>query len=512
MKILRNNRLRLAQFCLLLICLTGGAAAQVRPDAKAALANFEKNIEDGKFSEVENELFKYVVANPKDAKGFSLLGRLRFKQNRLNEAKSLLNKALALDPALLAARLTLAEVDFQSGETQPARAIVDGIGENELADPASRLAAAETAARVGNCPKALSFAEKLAPAVRNGRALPLRAACYLESGDTKNFSLLVPAAKTLARQNPKAAVDFAGVLIKAAKYRETIDLLRPLAAAAPPNAEALLLLTKAEIFSKDFPNAKIHLAQAEKIEPKPAELLFVKSLLESEQGNNAGALEFLAGYLAENSDDTPALSRFVVVALRANQAGKAVRAAEKLLDLQPGNPDFLYLYGIASLQNNDVQKAEPALRKFLEARPSDSLGCLALGLTLAAQPDKIREARAQLEQCLASNPNNFEAAYQLGLSYKVQGETVKAIEYLERTVGLAPNYAAALRDLGTVYLQAGEEAKARPVLEKAVALDPNDADGHFQLSRLYNLIGERELGKRELELFQKLKSPKKDGM
>jgi hypothetical protein len=43
-------------------------------------------------------------------------------------------------------------------------------------------------------------------------------------------------------------------------------------------------------------------------------------------------------------------------------------------------------------------------------------------------------------------------------------------------------------------------------------LDPNNADAHFQLSRLYNIIGERDLAKKHLEIFQKLKSAKKGGM
>ena len=84
--------------------------------------------------------------------------------------------------------------------------------------------------------------------------------------------------------------------------------------------------------------------------------------------------------------------------------------------------------------------------------------------------------------------------------------------FLEATVRLAPDYAAALRDLGTVYLQAGAEAKARVVLEKSAALNPDDADTHFQMSRLYNIVGERELAKKHLEIFQKLKNPRKDGM
>lgn len=512
MRILQNNLIRLTKFCLILACLTICVLAQVKADNKSVLANFEKNIEDGKLSEIEKDLFNYVIANPKDAKGFFLLAKLRVKQTRLNEAKSLLNKALLLDPILLPAKLTLASVDFQLGEIEQAREILNSITESDISDASLRFIAAQTFAQIGDCSKALILVEKLPLKIKNGEALPFRAACYLESGDKKNFALLIPITKTLARQNPTVVVKFAGVLSKAAMHKETADLLRLVVVTAPQNTEALLLLAESEVYLKDFPNAKIHLAQAEKIQPKAGELFFVKSFLESEQGNNAQSLDLLEKSLAENPNNIQALARFVVVAMRANQTGKAVRAAEKLLNLQPENLDFLYLYGIASLQNNNVQKAEISLTKFLEARPDDSRGCLALGLTFAAQTDKLSEALGQLEKCLTINPNNFEAAYQLGLSYKVQGETARAIEYLEKTVKLAPNYAAALRDLGAVYLQSGGETKARPILEKAVSLNPNDAETHFQLSRLYNLIGERELGKKHLELFQKLKTPKKDGM
>ena len=124
----------------------------------------------------------------------------------------------------------------------------------------------------------------------------------------------------------------------------------------------------------------------------------------------------------------------------------------------------------------------------------------------------MEDARKQLRHCVEIDPNNFEAKYQLGLSYKTQGETAKAIEYLEAAIKNSPDYALALRDLGAVYLQSGAETKARTVLEKSIALSPNDADTHFQLSRLYNLIGETELAKKHLEIFQKLRNPKQNGM
>ncbi len=506
MKILRNNLIHLTKIYLIIFSFALCAAAQ------NSLVRFEKSIEAGQTAEVEKDLFNYVIANPKDAKGFALLAKLRLKQNRLNEAKSLSNKALTIDSKLFSAKLTLAETHFQLGEIEQSHNILDGISANEIADDSIRLNVARTYAQIGDCAKALILAEKLSVKVKNSEALPFRAACYSDSGDKKNFASLISIAKLSAKQSPTVAVKFAEVLGKAAMNKEAVDLLRLVIVSAPKNTNALLLLAKSEIYLKDFANAKIHLAQAEKVQPGSSELLFVKSILESEQGNTAQSLELIEKSLAETPNSIEVLAQFVVTAMRANQAGKAVRAAEKLLNLQPENLDYLYLFGAASLQNNNLQTAESSLKKFLEARPDDSRGCVALGLTYAAQPEKLSEARNQMQHCIEINPNNYEAVHQLGLSYKMQGEMPKAIEYLEKTINLAPDNASALRDLGAVYLQSGVETQARVVLEKAVALNPNDADTHFQLSRLYNLTGERELAKKHLEIFQKLKNPKKDGM
>ncbi len=495
-----------AKICLIIICFAMSVAAQ------NTLVRFEKSIEAGQISAVEKDLFNYVIANPKDAKGFALLAKLRLKQSRLNEAKSLANKALTLDSTLISAKFTLAETYLQLGEIEQSHNILDGISASEVSADSIRLNISQLYAQTGDCVKALVLADKLTLKIKNSEALPLRASCYLESNDKKNFAPLIASAKLLAKQNPPVAVKFAEVLSNATMHKETSGLLRLVIVAAPKNTDALLLLAKSEIYLKDYSNANIHLAQAEKIEPNSGKLFFVKAFLESEQGKSAQSLELLEKSLAVTPNNPEFLAQFIVTAMRANQSGKAVRAAETLLNLQPENLEYLYLYGAASLQNNNLKVAETSLTKFLEARPNDSRGCVALGLTFAAQSDKMMEARSQMQKCLAINPNNYEAAYQLGLSYKAQGETAKAIEYFEQTINLAPNNASALRDLGAVYLQSGAETQARVVLEKAVSINPNDADTHFQLSRLYNLTGERELAKKHLEIFQKLKNPKKDGM
>ncbi|MDQ3178889.1 MAG: tetratricopeptide repeat protein, partial [Acidobacteriota bacterium] len=234
--------------------------------------------------------------------------------------------------------------------------------------------------------------------------------------------------------------------------------------------------------------------------------------LESEQANYSQSLDWLEKSLTIVPNSEKVLTQLVITAMRAKQTKKAVRAAEKLLESKPNEPEFLYLHGAASLQNNNFQTAEMSLNRFVELRPQDSRGCLALGLTYAAQPDKLQAARQKLEHCVEIDSRNFEANYQIGLSYKTQGENARAIEYLEEAIKTAPDYALALRDLGALYLQTGAENKARIVLEKSVTINPNDADTQFQLSRLYNLIGQADLAKKHLEIFQKLKNPNKSGM
>lgn len=497
---------------ILIFCAGGYASAQKKDGGKNALAKFEKSIEQGDYAAVERDLLAYAIANPNDAKAFELLGKLRFAQNRLNEAKSLYQKALSLDRESVSIKINLAVVNFQTGNPEKAISGLNEIADSDVTNYANRLSLAETFALFGDCQKALTTVEKLAVKVKNSDALPLRARCYLQSGEREKAVSLIVQAKNTAKQNPVTATKFAEVFTADALYRESADVLRIVVAGAPNNADALIALAKAEIYTRDLTNAAIHLKLAAKTNPNAPDLLFVQSLLAGERGDVAESLTLLEKSLAVNPDSTTVLRQFVITAMQANQAGKAFQAAAKLLETKPEDPEFLYLHGAAALQSNNLTAAENSLNRFAALRPKDARGCLALGLTFAAQTDKLAIARRQFERCAETNPNDYEAKYQLGLSYKTQGETVRAIEYLEDAVRLSPDYAIALRDLGAVYLQAGAETKARAVLEKSAAVAPNDADTHFQMSRLYNLIGETALAKQHLETFQKLKNPSKNGM
>lgn len=490
----------------LLLAVSLPVSAQKKTPQKDVLTTFEKNIEQGKIAETERPLLDFALADPQNLRALELVGRLRFRQNRIEEAKALYARVLTLDANFTTAKINYGIILAQNGQLADARQILSGITDSELKDTATRLNFAQVLTLIGDIPKALETAEKLPLNIKNYDALPVFAVCYLELGDQTKLDALIPWAKKIALTKADISLKFAEILLNAKRNSQAVELLRAVALAAPKNAKALILLGKAEIYTGDFSNAKKHLAQAEVLQPKAAEVFFLQAMLANANGNQAAAFDLLEKAVSLEPNSKTLLSQFIIAAMRGNKAQKAVDAAEKLLAINPDDPDYLYLFGAASLQNGSLDKARESLETLMQIRPNDSHGCLALGLTLAAQRDQIESARRQLERCVEINPSNFEAKYQLGLSYKTQGDTAKAVQYLEETVALAPNYPLALRDLGAVYLQSGAEQKAKNVLEKAVSLAPNDAETHFQLSRLYNLLGDGASAKKHLEMFQKLRN------
>jgi tetratricopeptide (TPR) repeat protein len=499
--------LKLVFGSVLILSSVVAASAQLSVDA-LALSKFEKDLETGKLTQTEKPLLDYALAHPNDPKALELMARLRLKQGRFDEAFALYRRVLSLDPQYTTAKVNYATGLLLTGQSDSAIQLLKEIDPSGIKDLITRLDLAQAHVLAGNCQAALSVMAKLPAAVLNTDALAMRAKCYLQLGDTGNLNALIPLAKRAVTLSPNAVMRFAAVMIDAGQAKTAEEVLTAVSRSMPTNSTALTLLGKAEILEKNFTLARQHLERAAKLEKDSTEVAYLLAELEMEQGHAAAAVTLLkrASQLAPDSPDI--LAHLAMAAIKANQPNDAAEAAEKLLTLRPDDPDSLYILGAALLQSGDLQKAQTDLERFTALRPTDSRGCLALGLTLASQADKIDAARNQLLHCLEIDSRNVEARYQLGLSYKSQGDTAKAIGYLEETVKDAPKFAAALRDLGSVYLQSGNESKARETLERSVAIDPNDAETHFQLSRLYNLIGEPALAKQHLDLFQKLKNVK----
>jgi tetratricopeptide (TPR) repeat protein len=497
---------RLLLTCLLLPGICSLAPAQNSPAASIDLARIEMNIQQGKLDEVEKPLLDYAIAHPRDVKALELLGRLRYRQDRLEEARALYQRVLALDPSFVIAKINFAQLTYGLGQLDPARLLLAEIASAPALDPGERLALVRAMVLVGEFQKALAVADKLPAAVKSGSALPLKAASYAGLGDRKSLVALVPSIRRSAGSNPEIAAECAEVFEKAGMSQEALELLRLALVRAPNNFRLLVSLGQMETRGGNFAEARRHLDRAVKINSQTPISFFSFGLLERAEGNYAAALTNLkqARSLAPRSPSI--LTQLTLTAMQANQPQLAIDTSTELLQLKPDDPESLYLFGAASLQNGSLGAAQSALQRYRQQRLDDPRGCLALGIAFAGQPGKQQEAKAQFEECLKLDPKNVEPRYQLGLIFKSEGEGANAIQLFEEVIALASKHANALRDLGGLYMQSGDEVKGRAVLERAAALNPQDAETHFLLSRLYSLAGEKTLARQHLDLFQKLKS------
>jgi tetratricopeptide (TPR) repeat protein len=469
------------------------------------LAELERAVDRGS-AEDERRITDFAVANPNDAKALELLARLRFRQGRITEAKALFQRVLKLDPASASAKISSGRIAVMLGQKDEARQALLSVEDANSLAPQLRLDLAATLLLIGEIQRSMELVETLPANIKTSTALPLLGSLYLRSGQSAKLTALMPAMKKAASADAALAIACAEVLQDASQFKDAIAVLSAVKN-LQTEPKALVLLARLEVLSRDITHAREHLKRAAILKPDSVDVLAAQAFLENASGNLAEAFKLIsrARELAPNSPVI--LTDYVVVAMRYGSSSLAVDAAKTLTTLDPASPEFRYLYGAASLQAGHLDTAQKLLEGYVKERPSDSRGCLALGMTYAGRPNQIDKARQQLKHCSDINPSNVEVKYQLGLSYKSQGENKEAIGLLEAVIQQDPNYALALRDLGTLYLETGDLVKARPLLEKAADLSPKDADTHFQLARLYSQIGEDDLAKKHQKIFRQLRDP-----
>src|SRR6476660_7757872 len=119
-------------------------------------AKFERDIESGKLVQSEKALLDYALAHPNDAKALELMGRLRLKQGRIDEALALYRRVLVLDPKFTSAKVNYATALLLIGQSDEAVRLLNGIDPSGIKDLITQLNLAQAHVLAGNCPQALA--------------------------------------------------------------------------------------------------------------------------------------------------------------------------------------------------------------------------------------------------------------------------------------------------------------------------------------------------------------------
>lgn len=140
--------------------------------------------------------------------------------------------------------------------------------------------------------------------------------------------------------------------------------------------------------------------------------------------------------------------RLMMLALAAQTTMRWKEAAdcfEKLVELQPDNPEFRYGLGQALVELEEFERAVPVVKDLAKDHPTpENLFLAARALFKLQQHDR---AKALLEQALEKQPNHPGALVKFGFIHVFAGEQQKAKAMFERALELDPYNVEAITQL-----------------------------------------------------------------
>jgi tetratricopeptide (TPR) repeat protein len=405
--------------CLCLLAIVSTVRAVAAGDARPFDA-LQQSPAGTKQPADEDAVEKYrreIAAAPRDARLQIELAGLLVERARLPEAIEAFQRALALRPANETIELALAETYRQVHNDDEARkilrsarqqhpqsvAVLRVIGNLEMDaqgyDAAieafqSALKAAPTNKTIQNL-LAAAYLKKgdtesalreldsvLGQDANDGLALFLRAGIYADAGE--NEKARSDAEKVVAARPdylPGRILD-AKILLRLKECQRAAEILRPLAGPAIAlDGDGLFLLASAYECAGEkelAERARSEFEAASRAEHERSEN-HVQSLHLVEQANALAmqnklndAQELLQEALEKNPDNGFAYSQQAKIYFSLRQNSQARAAIEKALQLQPYQPDFLYVRGVIEEREGNLDAAMEALRSVTLVNPREA--------------------------------------------------------------------------------------------------------------------------------------------
>ncbi len=417
------------------------------------------------------ELLEALKERPKDAGLWNLLGVANAQENRTAEAEQAFRRAVAIAPKLESAWLNLGRLYQMEGGNKAAVNAYETVLRLNPASPESHHQLALLLQSSGDFRGSLTHLDRLAASDRERKeAVALR--CAAEAALGNDAAALAAVDKLL--KNPQFEEEDALAILpvlEARNQKVALRLREGLDQRGLANKSLqveLLDLARAAWKQKDYERTLGYLAHARDLDPR-----------------NAGIHFF-----------------FGVTCNEMNLPVEAKKSLEKALELAPGNPYYNYAMGAVQLQWADKSQAIPYLKKFIELRPGDARGRLALATAYfeSYRPD---EAKAELAVPIKDPQTRAGAEYLLGRILIAQDDLDGAIAAFRRLAALQPELPDGHAELASALLDKQDLDASRREVEATLKLDRENFLANRTLLKLYQLSGDPRV-KEQTALVKKL--------
>ena len=173
--------------------------------------------------------------------------------------------------------------------------------------------------------------------------------------------------------------------------------------------------------------------------------------------------------------------------------GEAIDTMRRAVELEPGNPEYLYFQGLIYEQGQQVQDAVESFQKSIAKSPRNADAYEHLGQNLNVQ-NRFLEAVTAFKKAAQVDPSRARLWAQIADSQQQAGDLDGAIASYQKSLAQDPNQPGVWSRLGIAYKDrgcSGCKNRAIEALKRAEVVDPKDWVAHHELGYLYKDDGRR---------------------
>ena len=447
-----------------------------------------------------------LQVQPNNADAYALLSHVAQKQGNHDQALTLIQHALTLEPNRAAFHTSLGLLQASTPEGKQA-------GEQELQkavslnpkDPSAHLALAEMQAKSGDLQGAEQQAQAgVQAAPDNLQARAVLAGLYMRSNDqAKAEQTLLQAAKdmpnkdqpaslllsyyTQTRQLPHAETVFAGlhqsysksvpieieytrVLIMENKYDQAGDLLKDLSKSNGNNPQVQRLNADALLHAGKTNDAFVLLQKAVGNAPDDVHLRLLLAQTAAMLGKTGIEESNLGDAVRLDPRNLDASRGLAMIAQSRGDMEQLGQLAEKMIAAHPEAPDGYIWRGTDEARQQQYDAADKDFQTALQKSPDNTVANLDMGELRLAQK-RTADGSALLQHVLDRDPNQIQALNSL-VALDIQAkQPEKGLALIQAQIAKSPNNPALYTDLSSLQLAMKDYGGAQANAQHALGLN-----------------------------------------
>ena len=481
------------------------AAVVLRADSRQSLQKAAALVQEGRLEEADQQA-RLALSDPQTrAVACSILGTIRVQQKRLPESVKLFQEAIRLDPHLLGAQLSLAEVYTAQGQSGLAVGLYRRILTLDPSNASARLVLARLESEEGNYRKSLELAQPVLPVLKQSpEGLVMLATDYLKTGNREATADLAKDWARLADPPPAWSIKFAVLLAREGIVQPAIEIMERVQQTSPPSFELAFNLGGAYLLKNDPVKALESYDQALSLRPTSVPALQQAAEIAERQNELERSLSYWMRARKVEPNNAAILLGFGRVCLKMDLLDDAEPALTQAVSLRPEDPAYRYMLAAAKVGKRQFEAAQTLIEGLVKEKPEDSQLQYALGSVLYLE-GHLAEAAVHLRESVRLLPDQLAPYYYLALVARDQGNDAEAIGMLQDLLRRYPDHALSCEALGSLLMSAQRYPEAESSLEKAVLLNPKSVKANYQLGLLLTRMGKKTEADKQLEIAKSLR-------